>query len=636
MCGIAGLVCADPSCATDHEALVRAMCELQRHRGPDDEGVVALGPVCLGARRLAILDVSSAGRMPMGDESGRWWIVYNGEVYNFASLRRELERAGHRFRSGTDTEVVLHAWMEWGRACLERFVGMYAFAVLDRASDTLTLVRDRFGIKPLYHATAGPHFLFASEMGPLACRGGACRPRVDRQALAEWALYRNVDALTPNTLIDGVSAVLPGHLVEYRPGAEPRAEEVYSPPDAVRPEEFERLARASRDELIAEVGDALEDAVRARLVSDVPVGTLCSGGLDSSLVTALAARHRTDLTAFHVSIPAHPELDERAFATRVADAAGVELVPLALDGERFRRELVHTIHRADAPLTHPNSVAYRLISEEARRHGTIVLLTGEGADELFGGYAWNYRRKRTLMRLRPALDALPSRVRDVLVLVVYSMVGLPATSWRFRELLPSAVAQIDGYARTAWRQRCEAAYGFVDRPIDRTLLGALVADLGDFLAPLLRRLDRMSMAASVECRVPFLDHRLVHRAMHLPLRYRVGRSDKWILRRVAERHVPREIVRRKKRGFPLPLHEWVAPLLDERLFRDGFCEGVLGLDPRGVRQALHEARAAREAGVARSRLQEAFGLLTLELWGRMAVGGEAPGALAERIERAGR
>ncbi len=622
MCGIAGLICLDPSCADDHRAAVARMCEVQRHRGPDDHGVETIGPACLGARRLSIIDLSPAGHMPMSDAEGRWWITYNGEVYNFASLREELERSGHAFRSRTDTEVVLHAWMEWGAECVSRFTGMFAFAIHDRESGTTSLVRDRFGIKPMYYASDGRHFHFASEIKAIVAERSP--PRVDRHSLLEWSLYRNVDAVTGETLFEGISAVLPGHCLSLREG-EITDRELYAPPDAVSREEFERFARASKSAIVGELGEAVERAVRLRMVSDVPVGTLCSGGLDSSLITSLAARHRADLKAFNVSVAGYEKLDENRYARSLTDSLGIELVTLPLTAEAFRRELPRALYHSDLPLTHPNSVAYHLISRVAREHGVFVLLSGEGADELFGGYDFRYRRKRLLLRAEPFLNALPARARRILALVSYSMAGLPATHWRFRELLPATIGLLDRYARAAWLERCTRAYDFVDRPRDREILGIMLADLSDFMAPLLRRLDRMTMAASVECRVPFLDHDVVHRAVQLPLAYRIGSlADKWILRQVARPLLPPSIVRRKKLGFPLPLEEYVAPLLDPALFRDGFCVAGLGLD-RGVLE--------RVVGGGRDAVQDAFGLLALEIWGRLFFMGETVEDLEARLAR---
>ncbi len=619
MCGIAGIVCLRAGCTEDHAPAVSGMCDALAHRGPDDADVFVGAGVSMGARRLAIQDLSPAGRMPMRDATGRCCIAYNGEIYNFADLRAELRERGYAFRSRSDTEVLLNAWIEWGVACFHRLVGMFAFAVHDAEEGSVTLVRDRFGIKPLYYRERQGHLQFASETKALPCLAEA---GVDAHSLMEWSLYRNIDALTRDTMFRGIVSVLPGEAVRIQ-GGEIERRRVYSPIDGVDREEFERLGKAPTLEVISALGEQVEIAVRSRLVADVPVGTLLSGGLDSSLVTAIAARHHGRFTAFNVALPDHERLDESRHATHVARHLGVDLVTAPLTGEAFRRALPRVVFHSDMPITHPNSVAYDLITAVARERGVIVLLTGEGADELFGGYSWNYRRRRTLLRIASLLDTLPARLRGVLALVTYSMVGLPATSWRFRELLPQTVDLIDRYARRDWLERCTAAYDFVPGRFDRSVLGAMLADLYDFLAPLLRRLDRMSMANSVECRVPFLDHRLAHLATALPLSYRLGRrSDKWVLKRVAGRYVPDEILRRKKVGFPLPTAEFIAPLLSPRLFRDGFLVRDLGLQWPGVARQLERGSRGED---------DAFGVLTLELWGRLFLRGETVAELEARL-----
>jgi asparagine synthase (glutamine-hydrolysing) len=282
MCGIAGLICFDSDCGGQlHESLVRTMCELTAHRGPDDSGVMSRSRFALGSRRLSIIDLSPAGHMPMSDDSGRWWITYNGEVYNFAAVREELLRLGHSFRSRTDTEVILHAYMEWGDGCMDRFVGMFAFAILDSQRGEVALVRDRYGVKPLYYARSGPHLLFASEIKALM--GLLERPRVDRHSLLEWSLYRNVDALTPETLVEDVRSVLPGHVVRISNGAI-SSKQYYSQISHVSEERYQHHQAARLEDVIDDMDGILNEAVKLRLVSDVPVGTLLSGGLDSSLV----------------------------------------------------------------------------------------------------------------------------------------------------------------------------------------------------------------------------------------------------------------------------------------------------------------------------------------------------------------
>jgi asparagine synthase (glutamine-hydrolysing) len=261
----------------------------------------------------------------------------------------------------------------------------------------------------------------------------------------------------------------------------------------------------------------------------------------------------------------------------------------------------------------------------ARQHDVVVLLSGEGADELFGGYAWAYRRRRRLLRLEPWLRRIPARIRELLALLVYADAGMPVMRHRFRDLLPPTVDLIDRYQRYEWEQSCEAAYGFVRDPVERHIAGAMLADLSDFLAPLLRRLDRTSMGASVECRVPFLDPRLVREAVNLPLDFKVGRrADKWILKQVALRHMPRHLVFRPKMGFPIPLADWIKPFATPAFLTGGFCEETLGLSRRGIERLI--------AGSARWSYGF-FGLVTLEMWGRLHLGGWSTDALAAEVER---
>lgn len=621
MCGLAGLVRLDGSAAGQVDAaVVRSMCELTSYRGPDDQGVQTIGPVCLGSRRLAIIDLSPAGHMPMSDPTGRWWIVYNGEAYNFQVTRDELEGAGVVFRSHSDTEVLLQAWIAWGAACLDRFAGMFAFAIYDAHINELTLGRDRYGVKPLYWTEDDRAILFASEIKALMQHRRS--NRIDRQSLNEWWLYRNVDALTPETLIDGIQQLMPGHLARIRAG-KVVIEPWYSVLDRVDEGEYRRLAALPADRVVAEVEEQLDESVRLRLVSDVPVGTLLSGGLDSSLITAMAARHSKHLTAFHVSVAGHEDLDERRFAEALSAHHKIPLVAMDLTGTSFRANLAHVTWLEDLPLTHANSVAYHLIGKVARQHGTLVALSGEGADELFGGYAWNYRRRIRLRRLQPLLRRLPALLHEALALVVYSHAGLPVTTRRFRELIAPTIGVLDRYARADAEERCVQAYAFLSDPVDRDVSGAMLADLADFLTPLLRRLDRTTMGASIECREPFLDHRLVHTAINLPLEWKLGkRADKWVLKQIAGRYLPHGLTWRKKMGFPLPLADYIAPLATPAFFAGGFCEDALRLGRRGIARLLRDWERWTFG---------AFGLITLEMWGRMYLMGESVDQLTHRI-----
>ena len=609
MCGITGLISLSGKDLADNDvALVSTMCEVQNHRGPDDRGVTALGRAVLGSNRLSIIDLSQAGHMPMSDPRTGRWITYNGEVYNFAELRKELEAAGHQFRSHTDTEVVLHAYEQWGVAAFDRLVGMFAFAIYDPAADVLLLVRDRYGKKPVYFARRSDRLFFASEIKTLARALGDLKP--NHRRLTEWSLYRNVDFGSTETLFDGVSTLPAGHFLEISRSQVTAPRPYYVLEEHVSREAYERFGEMSPKA----IGDEIESLVRAgihdRLVSDVPVGTLCSGGVDSSLITALAADGRKDLLAFNVSVKGEGAEDESGFARQVTDALGIKLLTLEADGAGFRDNLVRAIYFSDQPLTHPNSVFFLLISEFARAHGVKVLLSGEAADELFGGYAHRYRRFRQYHRIRSLLKRLPAKARRTIALAGYALEDVPATEFTgYEGLLAHSTAFIDRYSRIELRERCERAFGFLADELDRGVLAAMLADLTNFLGPLLRRLDRMSMAAGVECRAPFLDHRLVHSVINLPMKYRLrGRTDKWALKAVAERHLPREIVHRKKVGFPLPLADYLAPLANASFFAQGFCVDYLGMHPRGIIQPIARWR---------DNVNGYFNLLSLEIWGRL-------------------
>lgn len=582
---------------------------------------MALGHVCLGSNRLSIIDLSAAGHMPMSDRQDRW-IVYNGEVYNFQTLRAELVRCDRPFHSGTDTEVVLRAFGEWGEGCLKRMNGMFAFAIYDRSSDTLTLAHDRFGKKPLYYTCQDGHVLFASEVKALLAV--TSKREVNQQRLMEWSLYRNVDFGRPETLFSGICSLPPGHLMEIRRGQLNPPRRYYAPEAQVDRERYHRLGTLSAQALTRELGSLLTTSVRDRLVSDVPVGTLCSGGIDSSLITALSARDRPGILAFNVALSDARDLDESAYARRVTSSLGLRLVTCEADGAMFRDNLVRAIYHNDYPLTHPNSVFFMKVAELARSHGVAVLLSGDAADELFGGYVQRYRRYRQIRRMQAWLDLLPKRLRQAITLVGHACDHVPITEFsEYEGLLGHTIAFLDKFARLDLQMRSTQAYDFVDDERDREVLGAMLADLTNFLTPLLRRLDRMTMAASVECRVPFLDHRLAETVLNLPLSLRLhGRADKWALKALAADYLPVEIVNRKKVGFPLPIADYLQPLAHQSFFRDGFCLKYLGMHPAGLMAAVTGWR---------SNVNGFFNLLALEIWGRLFILDQPLGEVVERV-----
>jgi asparagine synthase (glutamine-hydrolysing) len=423
-------------------------------------------------------------------------------------------------------------------------------------------------------------------------------------------LYRNVDFGSPNTLVENILSLPAGHFIQIHGGRIGEPQRYYSVEAEVDAVTYEGLDQRPQKEVVAEIESLILTGVQERLVSDVPLGVLCSGGVDSSLITALCARYREDMAAFHVSVAGYPEMDESPYAKQVTDILGIDLFTCELTRENFCANLPRAVYYSDVPLTHPNSVAYLLVSELARKHGTIVLMSGEVADELFGGYMHRYRRYRQMLRARHLLGYLPAKLRQIINLAGHACNGVQATELPgYGSGLAHTIAMLDGFTREELRSRCADAYRFVSNAGERGVLGAMLADLTNFLSPLLRRLDRMSMAASVECRVPFLDHRLVKKAVNLPLSYRLrGSIDKWIVKEIAARHLPRELVYRKKVGFPLPLQDYLAPLARDDFFRGGFCLEVLELHPKGLSETV--SKWAHD-------VEGFFTLLTLEIWGRL-------------------
>ena len=300
----------------------------------------------------------------------------------------------------------------------------------------------------------------------------------------------------------------------------------------------------------------------------------------------------------------------------MTDSLGLQLLTLRADGQNFRDNLVRAIYHSDYPLTHPNSVFFLLISEFARSHGVKVLLSGEAADELFGGYAHRYRRYGQYRLIQQVVNKLPARLRRIIAAAGYAVEDVPVMEFTgYEKLMAHSTNFIDRFVRSELRAECMSAFSFVDDEVDRGVLAGMLADLSNFLAPLLRRLDRMSMGASVECRVPFLDHRLVETVVNLPLEYRLrGKTDKWMLKEIAARHLPHDIVHRKKVGFPLPLKDYLAPFVAKEFFEDGFCVDQLGISKIGLHELVDDWG---------NRVDGFFSMLALEIWGRLFLLGQS-------------
>jgi asparagine synthase (glutamine-hydrolysing) len=577
------------------------------HRGPDDLGIEVQGSVGLVHRRLAIVDPSPAGHGPMADASGRWWLTYNGEVFNHLDLRRDLSQVD--WRGGSDTETVVEALARWGEAAVERCNGLFALAALDRERGRLLLVRDRFGVKPLYVARHDGGILFASEIRTLLAAGIPRRARPDvleHAAAVGWANGRR-------TPVEGIDRVMPGTLVEIDLESLATAERRwYDPLAAVDSERMAALAPLDAARAARPVGDALRGAVRRRLMADVPVGTMCSGGLDSSLITALAAEEG-DVHAFNARIVDQPEYDEGRWAAEVAAHAGVELHTVEMDAERWRGALVDVVGHVEYPLTHESSVPMAEIARLARSRGVKVLLSGEGADELFGGYSWLHhhafadfaaRGSRTGSAARRALRALQRRG-------VLAGRAIP-------DPLPGPADDVNAHERAEVERAIRAYAGH--RGARGELEGRLAADLALYLPHLLNRQDKSTMMHSIETRVPFLDPEVVALALNLPLEARVEPERKAPLRALARELLPRSVVERPKVGFGFELGAYLGDAVRPEFVLDG-----------ALREELQVPRARWEAELA--ELVAHLGVVTGEIWMRTVLGDQAPAAVMHDLWR---
>ena len=627
MCGIAGWARMAPE-MPDVSRLTR-MCDVLSHRGPDDAGVFVSsdGRVGLGNRRLSIIDLSPRGHQPMANESGTVWITYNGEVYNFRPLRHELERQGYTFRSDTDTEVLLHAYEHWGTACPQKFNGMFAFAIYDTKGERLILVRDRFGVKPLYYAWNGTELVFASETKAILASGISAR--LQRENVAELFLYSGLSG--ERTLFAGVKSLRPGSILvlSLRDG-HMASRAFYAPRDKVEVSRYAAAERRSASENESVLRELLLSSVERRLISDVPVGTLCSGGLDSSLVTAVARTFSRDVRLFNVSSKGFVDMDEVDYARAVARHLGTELIVYEVDRKDLQRGFVDAAYFNDDPLTIINSVPMLYISSLARDHGVKVLLSGEGADELFAGYDWRHLALLRGLRWRRRWALVPRPLRKLL-----AGTGLGNEvlyKHRFKTLernIDDVIRLTSGaFERTDRRHRDIESYAFIGDPVEEEVQGTLLSDLHEYLEPLLMRQDRMTMAASVECRLPFLDYTVVEFALNLPLQLKLqANQGKWILKRVAERYLPRDVVYRPKKGFPVPAAAFLYDDLDFSIFENGFWENYFDLSGDRCRRTILEA--GRHSFLW-------YHFLMLEIWGRIFLNHERRDEIRERAFRAPR
>jgi len=550
MCGINGLMYTDHTRSCDPQ-LVAGMRDLVSYRGPDDAGIYVDGPVGLGHRRLSIIDLGG-GHQPMADAGNRFWIVFNGEIYNFQPLREALIAKGYTFRTNSDTEVILQLYAERGERCVEALNGMFAFAIWDTTRRSLFIARDRMGVKPLYYADTPEAFVFGSEIKSLFA-SRLVSPRLREEALAEYMVFRQVAG--SETLFVGVRSLPPGCTMTVRDGRT-QITRYWSPhPPAERP-------AITHDEAMRQLAELLRDSVRLRLISDVPVGTFCSGGVDSSLVTAIAAQLKNDpINTFSVGFD-DPDYDESAYAQMVSARYKTTHHELRVGNEEYSDLFPRMVWHNDEPLDFANSVHIYALSKLAKTHVTVVL-TGEGSDELFAGYP-RYRIPNLARQygyvpapLRRVLSTVIAdhRVRKLERFAAYSPEDalLYNSSYVRPEVAAAAFPRMNGYS-LAFRRAClDSSAALALDSVSR----ASLLDQETFLVSILHRQDKMSMAAAIESRVPFMDYRLVEWANRLPVELKVaGGGGKALVKELARSFLPAEVIDRRKSGFGVPLARW--------------------------------------------------------------------------------
>ena len=641
MCGIAGLFA--PGERLSPQA-VGAMTDAMHHRGPDDAGVqvIADGEVVLGHRRLSILDLSPLGHQPMKHPSGRLWITFNGEIYNFKEIRAELQAAGDLFVSESDTEVVLAAYRRWGRQCLHRFRGMFALALWDADRETLVLIRDRFGVKPLYYRLAGGRFSFASEIRGLLA-GPGDRPAVDVVSAAEFLRHGYVSA--PKSMFAGVAAVPPGCMLTVDRTLQPKIEPYWAPSDLYTGAAAQALRRelaALADEtLLDRFEQALVDAFALRMVSDVPVGLFRSGGIDSSIVAALLARRSgLRLKTFTIGY-ADSRFNEIPFARAVADELGTEHTELEVSEAHALQITERLLGSADEPIGDSSMIPTYLVCELARRN-VKVALSADGADELLGGYpryqvcgrfadsisGWMrfaYLASAEMLDLMPpgliralyriarrggpGYAAIDDKVRKF-VRMARSKSALEAYDTGVSEFSdPEVQALLDARSRSAAGRAARTSSACPDPRED-----FMLADIRHYLpGDLLTKVDRTSMAVSLEAREPFLDHLPAALAAALPMQWKIRNGQgKYILRRVLARHLNSDHFNRPKQGFSAPIDRWLRGALRDRLestLSDFNVRQAGLLDERAVRTSLQ--RFTGGSGISAAGM---WHILQLQSW----------------------
>lgn len=635
MCGICGIFFVNRDWRVQGDVLAR-MNRRIAHRGPDDEGFFVEENVGLAMRRLSIIDVKS-GHQPLTNENRDVWIVFNGEIYNHVELRTDLQERGHQYRTRSDTETIIHLYEEYGSDCVKHLRGMFAFVIWDRRRRVLFAARDRLGIKPFYYRWDGKSFLFGSEIKAVLAYPGV-DAKFNCGKLGEYLTFGYITGA--ETMYAGIRKLMPGHTLELSERGEPKIQRYW---DLVVP--VDEISRG-RDYYVKKYREMLESAVRSHLMSDVPLGVFLSGGLDSSAVAALTTKIRGgQIQTFAVGY-GEEEFSELPFARQVASHINSEHHEIRLSREEFFDSLPRLIWHEDEPIVWPSSVSLYYVARLARERVTVVL-TGEGSDETLAGYtryAWtllNTKFDRMYRAVTPAFlrswlrqgigaSGLPAALHRKLE---HTFLMRDGASWpsfyfdnfysafsnaEFAELLTPQALELAGPGYDGSMELWERSSGDL-------LHRLLYTDINSYLIELLMKQDQMSMAASIESRVPFLDHPLVELTARIPGDQQInGMAGKFILKQAVEDLLPHDIIYRQKMGFPTPWAHWLAgPQLPQ-------IETLLS-EPRSAVRGLFRADAisrifAEHRAGHRDHGNRIWRLLNLELWQRVCLEGDLEAA----------
>ncbi|MBV9573443.1 MAG: asparagine synthase (glutamine-hydrolyzing) [Acidobacteriales bacterium] len=643
MCGICGIFYPDARRRVEQPALA-AMNARIVHRGPDDDGFFVEGNIGLAMRRLSIIDVQS-GHQPLTNEDKNLWIVYNGEIYNHQELRDGLESRGHQYSTKSDTETVVHLYEEHGSNCVKFLRGMFAFAIWDRRRRKLFVARDRLGIKPLYYLNDGDKFLFGSEIKAILAYPGV-KARFNHRTLAEYLAFGYIAGT--ETMFDGICKLLPGHTLEL----DERGKLIVNSYWDLEPSADPQMQ--PRSYYVKAYRELLEECVSSHLMSDVPLGVFLSGGLDSSVVAALTTKIRgSGIETFSVGYE-EEAYSELPYARQVAAHLGSQHHEVRISRADFFNALPRMVWQEDEPLVWPSSISLYFVARLARERVTVVL-TGEGSDETLAGYtryAWTLMNSRMDTAYRSLTPAFVRRLLREAISggplgatlrrkLEHTFLGRDGASWpsfyfdNFYSAFSGteAASLLTQNARAAAGDAYAGSMEYWQKSSGDLLHRLLYTDIKTYLVELLMKQDQMSMAASIESRVPFLDYKLVEFTAGIPSAYATkGLSGKYILKSAVEDLLPKTIIHRRKMGFPTPWSNWLrGKQLDE-------LERML-LEPRSVARGLFKPKEvsrifSEHRGGAHDHGNRLWRLINLETWMRVFLDGEIPAVLGDNQERA--